>query len=150
MARDDLAVAALAAFVGGSLEQVDKMTLEAVNKSAMDRSGGKSNRLDPRKFITSPQQGQPPPQYQPPPVFDGQQIEISNQINTIPIPDDLKEQAKKYIIQPTAPQPITIGNVQIQNGGINTPVLLLAMDKKLDIIVEKLDMICKTAKIVRK
>ena len=152
MSRDDLDVATLAALVGGQLEQVDKLTIEPVNKSAMDRSGGKSNRLDPRSFIKQPQQTSyqalpPQPTSYAPPV-------ITDQITIVPIPDELKEQAKKYMAPPSQPpapaQQIVMGNIQTQNGGINTPLLLLEIDKKLDTIIEKLELICKTAKIVRK
>jgi len=152
----DLAAAELAAFVGGSLELVDKMTVEAVNKNAMNRGGEKSNRLDIRKFLPQNKQRQIPQQFQPPQYnnLDGNEVEINNQISVVPVPDDLKDLAKKYMVPQAqvAPQQMVMGNIQTQpqSGGINTLAIILAMDKKLDTIVEKLELICKTAKIVRK
>ena len=151
--RDDLDVALLAAMVGGQLEQVDQLTVEAVNKSEMNRSGGKSNRLDPRKFIpVKPQQPMPlTPQPQDP-------NKIVDQISFTQIPDDLKERAKKYmqpepqqtqVLTPMVPVPVQTP-VPVQQLPTNLFTMLLEMDKKLDTIKETLELICKTAKIVRK
>jgi hypothetical protein len=154
MANEDLDVAILAAFTGGQLNQIDALTIEPVNKSALNRGGGKSNLLDPKSFL--PKTKTPTRSQQPLPNFNEERV-ISNEITVVPIPDDLKQQAAKYM-QPQQPeQPVvqqTIQQPQIirqpNNTGLNNTNILLAIDKKLDTILERLELICKTAKIVRK